>query len=213
MYSPTTKRRFFASSSYIRSRYAFARSTWERCTGTLKSAMPSAQQQTETTGSPTSQQASLMSRRSLILISSGSAKMSMVSKPISLVFLMPSTVPTGVPAQAELMSPSFMTISPPQKGLAGCEVSSTTDPRLHATRSRVQDLFKLDGPMFLDRLVAGVNQHHGLEAVTATHGGLAAGGKGIQKLSHGALEGIRKPHLTPPGREPAARLKLGRKVD
>ena len=42
-----------------------------------------------------------------------SEKISMASKPISLVLRMPSAVPTGDSSQAELMSPSFMMISPP----------------------------------------------------------------------------------------------------
>ena len=49
---------------------------------------------------------------SLTSISSGSAKMSIESKPISLVFRIPNAVPRPDWTQAELMRPSFMMHSP-----------------------------------------------------------------------------------------------------
>ena len=45
-------------------------------------------------------------------ISSGSAKMSMESKPISLVWRIPNAVPRPAWAHAELMRPSFMMDAP-----------------------------------------------------------------------------------------------------
>ena len=51
---------------------------------------------------------SRISRRSLTSMSSGSAKMSIASKPSSLVLAMPNAVPRPAWTQAELMSPSFM---------------------------------------------------------------------------------------------------------
>ncbi len=64
-------------------------------------------------------QVRLISFRSRTSISSGSAKISMVSKPISLVSRIPSAVPTGEPSQAELISPEFHAC-PPLTMSAGC---------------------------------------------------------------------------------------------
>src|SRR5579885_1047498 len=61
-----------------------------------------------TIGRPARSHSRLMRRRSLTSRSSGSAKMSMVSKPISRVMRMPKAVSRPACAQAELMRPSFM---------------------------------------------------------------------------------------------------------
>ena len=87
MYSPRTRSTFFASNSRAMSRYARTRSTWNRWTLGLKSTSPTATQATLTIGRPAASHSSLISRFSLTSISSGSAKMSIESKPISLVLL------------------------------------------------------------------------------------------------------------------------------
>src|SRR5579885_1641299 len=61
-----------------------------------------------TIGRPARSHSRLMRRRSLTSRSSGSAKMSMVSKPISRVMRMPKAVSRPAFAQAELMRPRFM---------------------------------------------------------------------------------------------------------
>src|SRR5262249_5082478 len=90
------------------SRYALTRSTWNRCTLGLKSISPTATQATLTIGRPALSHSSLMSLRSLTPASSGSAKMSIESNPISLVIRMPNAVSRPDWAQAELIRPSFM---------------------------------------------------------------------------------------------------------
>src|SRR5262245_56078629 len=74
----------------------------------LKSISPTATQAMLTIGKPALSHSRLMSRRSLMSMSSGSAKISMVSKPISLVMRMPNAVSRPAWAQAELIRPSFM---------------------------------------------------------------------------------------------------------
>src|SRR5262249_39222694 len=59
-------------------------------------------------GRPALSHSRLMSRRSLASMSSGSVKMSMLSKPISRVMRMPYAVPLPDWTQAELIRPSFM---------------------------------------------------------------------------------------------------------
>jgi hypothetical protein len=61
MYSPRTSRTFLASKPYAMSRYAFTRSTWNRCTLGLKSTSPTATQATLMIGNPARSHSSLMS--------------------------------------------------------------------------------------------------------------------------------------------------------
>src|SRR5262249_53723601 len=69
---------------------------------------PTATQQMLTMGSPARSHSVLMSRRSRTSMSSGSVKMSMVSKPSSFVMRMPKAVSRPDWAHAELIRPSFM---------------------------------------------------------------------------------------------------------
>src|SRR5581483_7741280 len=69
--------------------------------------MPKAQHTTETTGKSEATHVFRISRRSCGVISSGSPKISMLSKPMSFVNWMPRAVSTEVPSHAELISPSF----------------------------------------------------------------------------------------------------------
>ncbi|GIW81884.1 MAG: hypothetical protein KatS3mg105_3691 [Gemmatales bacterium] len=88
-----------------------------RCTEGLKSIKPTATQATLMMGSPALSHSRRMSKRSLTSRSRGSAKISIVSKPISLVWRMPKAVPCPACTQAELMRPSFMADS--LKGFTG----------------------------------------------------------------------------------------------
>ncbi len=129
--------------------YAFARSTWNFRTGALKSAIPSAQHTVDTTGIPASRHASLINRRSLMSISVGSAKMSIVSNPISFVSRIPSAVPTCEPSHAELISPSFISmplLRSPESSPAGARRATGNKhppapsfPNSHGRQSPVRD--------------------------------------------------------------------------
>lgn len=88
-YSPSTRSRFFAPKTRAMSRYALTRRTWNLCTLGLKSTSPSATQATLLIGRPARSHSFLTSLISMSLESSGSAKMSIVSKPISLVIQIP----------------------------------------------------------------------------------------------------------------------------
>src|SRR5579862_2073670 len=102
--------------------------------------MPSEQPTIEITGSPACFTVSRISRRSWTPVSSGSAEMSIESKPIFFVRRIPSAVPNFDPNHAELISPSFM-------------------------RILLQNLPQQHGSMFVQRPVAGLHQRHGLQVI------------------------------------------------
>src|SRR5581483_2229534 len=77
---------------------------------------PTATHATLTTGSPAFSHSVRMSLRSLASVSSGSAKMSMVSNPMAFVWRMPWAVPLPACAHAELIRPSFMFAPSGRKG-------------------------------------------------------------------------------------------------
>src|SRR5437868_11092566 len=120
--------------------------------------MPSAQQTVEITGRPTASQVSRMRRRSFASVSTGSLKMSIVSKPMSLVRRMPSSVPIGEPSQAELINPSF-----------------TGSPH---------DFVQENGPVFGQRAVRRIYQGHRAQVVAAADDRIPLFRDAVKELGH-----------------------------
>src|SRR5262249_44081259 len=133
---------------------------------------------------PVSRTVSLMSLRSLASISSGSAEMSIESKPISRVRRMPSAVPTFEPNQAELISPSFTLFLP-------------------------DDLLRAHRTMLVKGTIARLHQGDRVQVIARADGRRAIFGDRGEQLAHGSFEGVREPRFAPLGRDPAAGLLLG----
>ena len=138
-----------------------------------------------------------MSFRSSTSMSSGSAKMSIESKPISFVFRMPKAVSRPAWAQAELIKPSFMGARVPSAGTG----FARSNPRCV--------MLVIDDESHLTTMLPGAASTASQRAMVLRlsrpeMSGSVAGFQGAEQAGHRAGEGVGEPGFGPAGAVPGA---------